>query len=522
MEKKNISTQQGAHEHTPAQTPVSPELTKTSTIPESIYIQPSEVYGDDDDDEEYVPVPTATLPVKDKDLPCPIREIVSNAPVSKKIPAFIASLAPLCALATRVRTKYYHDTTRQHALLIQVAIEGAQSAGKSFTADIEGLIMNDTLKARDKAQRRMEQEYREKKKRRGANEKLEEEPRTTIRVIPATISKTVLTKRADFHERITGDTTTFWMFSEELSQVTDAGKQGYSNLRTIMRSAYDLGSLFGIDYASDNSYSAIVDINICSLVNATPAALDEYYDKKSIEGGNITRCILCPISDNVEDDNELFRPYTDDQMQSIRKVLDRMMDDTYDENDTLKPTIQVDMSWIDRDCKRYIKRKAKEFSLTGSEAIKVFRKRSSVSAFRCATLFYYLYSIEMGFDPTTPIPSLKDGMTELPEVDKKKLRAQKLCRKLYQFLAEFIIENMLRRWGKKFNELNKKRYDEEQTPDKQLFKMLTPEFTRDQLKLLIKELGCTTPAKQFIWMWGPKKMNVIEVVDKNHFRKKEG
>ena len=199
---------------------------------------------------------------KDKDLPPIIREIVSNAPCSRKVPSFIASLAPLCALASRIRVKYYHDTTRMHSLLLQVVIEGAQSCGKSFAADIEGLIMNDTLKARDKEQRRLEQEYREKKKRRKANEKLEEEPRTTIRVIPPTISKTVLTKRADFYERILGDTLTFWMFAEELAQVTDAGKQGYSNLRTIMRTAYDLGSLFGIDYASDNSYSAIVDINI--------------------------------------------------------------------------------------------------------------------------------------------------------------------------------------------------------------------------------------------------------------------
>ena len=66
-------------------------------------------------------------------------------------------------MASRIRVKYYHDTTRMHSLLLQVVIEGAQSCGKSFAADIEGLIMNDTLKARDKEQRRLEQEYREKK-----------------------------------------------------------------------------------------------------------------------------------------------------------------------------------------------------------------------------------------------------------------------------------------------------------------------------------------------------------------------
>jgi len=481
-------------------------MSKTITLPEAPIAGAS---AEEEDDEDYTPVPTSSLPIRDKDLPPIIREIVTNAPTSRKIPSFVASLSPLCALASRIRAKYYHDTTRQHALLLQVIIEGAQSAGKSFAADIESLIMNDTLKARDKAQRRLEQEYREKKKRRGANQKLEEEPRTTIRVIPPTISKTVLTRRADFYERILGDTLTFWMFAEELAQVTDAGKAGYSNLRTIMRTAYDLGSLFGIDYASDNSYSAIVDINICSMFCATPAALDEYYDRKAIEGGNITRCIICPLNDDVEGDNEMFRPYSPEQMTVIRQTLEQMMNDNYDADDHLQPTQLLNMEWIDRDCKSYIRRKAKEYSMSGSEAIKVFRKRASVSAFRIACLCYYLYALEGGFDPSQPLGD---------NVQQKK--AQQLCRKIYLFMSEFIIEQMLHRWGRKFNELNSKRYEECQTDDKCLFDLLTPEFTRDQLKLLIKQIGCTTPAKQFLWMWGPKKLDIIETIDKNHFKKK--
>jgi hypothetical protein len=138
---------------------------------------------------------TLVLP-KDQELPAIIREIVSNAPSSRKVPAFVASLSPLCALCSRVRLQYYYDS-RPSALLLQVLIEGAQSSGKSFAADIESLIMDNTLKLKDQSMRRAEQEYRELKKRRRANEKVGEEPQTTIRVVPATISKTVLTKRAD-------------------------------------------------------------------------------------------------------------------------------------------------------------------------------------------------------------------------------------------------------------------------------------------------------------------------------------
>ena len=95
------------------------------------------------------------LPLRDRDLPPIIREVVSNAPANRKLPSFVACLAPLCALATRVRLNYYYDGQRQSALLLQVIIEAPQSSGKQFAADIEHLLMDNTLKSRDQEQRRL-------------------------------------------------------------------------------------------------------------------------------------------------------------------------------------------------------------------------------------------------------------------------------------------------------------------------------------------------------------------------------
>ena len=434
---------------------------------------------------------------KDQELPPVIRDIVSNAPQNRKLPAFVASLSPLCAMCPRVRLHYYYDS-RPSALLLQVLIEGAQSSGKSFAADIESLIMDKTLKERDKAMRRLEQEYRDKRKRRKANEKLEEEPETTIRVVPPTISKTVLTKRADMYERVFGDTLTFWMFAEELAQVTDAGKNGYSNLRTIMRTSYDLGSLFGIDFASDNSYSAIVDINICSMFCATPAALDEYFDKKAIEGGNITRTILCKIEDDLGEEGALFVPYTSEQRVQIDRMLQKLLDATYDGDGGLQPTVDLDMAWLDRTVVKWVREKGKEASLSGSYALDVFRKRSSVSAFRIAALCQYLYQMEK-----QPIS------TEV---------LQKRVKQIYLFMAEYILKGMLERWGSKFEEFNQKREQGMKAgPRESLFDQLTDTFTREQLNLLIEKQGKVTPDKVFLCRW--KKLRVIEMVDKNTFRK---
>ncbi len=467
------------------------------------------------EEESHVLSPLARLALpKDKDLPPVIREIVTNSPKNRKLAAFVASLSPLCAMCPRVRLHYHYDS-RPSALLLQVLIEGAQSSGKSFAADIESLIMDKTLKARDKAMRRVEQEYRDKRKRRKANEKLEEEPETTIRVVPPTISKTVLTKRADMYERVFGDTLTFWMFAEELAQVTDAGKNGYSNLRTIMRTAYDLGSQFGIDFASDNSYSAIVDINICSMFCATPSAIDDYFDKKAIEGGNITRTILCRLEDDLGEDGAIFQPYTPEQRTRIDALLERLMQETYDKDGGLQPTVDLDMSWLDKTVCQWVRQKAKEASLSGNRALDVFRKRSSVSAFRIAALCQYLYMMELSLSAEGGLSakrsnSPKDGLTT------KVVR--KFVKQIYLFMAEYILQGMMDRWGTRFEELNSKR-DMQNRPNSKpsLFDQLSETFNRAQLRAVLEQQGMTTPERVFICQW--KRLRVIEEVEKGTYRK---
>lgn len=452
------------------------------------------------------------LPLRDKDLPPIISEVVSNAPANRKLPSFVACLAPLCALATRIRLNYYYDGQRQSALLLQVIIEAPQSSGKQFAADIERLLMDHTLKAHDQEQRRLEQKYRERRRNRGQNEKMEDEPKTTIRVIPATISKTVLVKRADFYERNLGDVLTFWMFAEELAQVTDAGKQGYSNLRTIMRTAYDFGSRFGMDFASDNSYSAIVDINICSMFCATPSALDDYMDKKAVEGGNITRTVLCQLEDQIGADGAMFKPYSPEQLQTINNTLDRMMADVYTSDGALRDEMLLDTSWIERDVRRWCQQKGREALQSGSAAIDVFRKRASVSAFRIMALCYYMYQLEAS-------SKFKDQSSNTWNLEPGTLNyIQRRCRKIYLFFADYILRMLLRRWGKTFEDLQARRIDlTADTGRPKLIDRLPREFSRDQLRALIQEQQVATPDRVLVSQW--KANHWIEETDKFLYKK---
>ena len=279
-----------------------------------------------------------------------------------------------------------------------------------------------------------------------------------------------------------------------------------------MRTAYDLGSQFGIDFASDNSYSAIVDINICSMFCATPSAIDDYFDKKAIEGGNITRTILCRLDESIGEDGAIFTPYTPEQKAHIDRMLKRLMDETYDADGGLMPTVTLDTQWLDKTVCQWVRAKGKEASLSGNRALDVFRKRSSVSAFRVAALCQYLYELEAEENKIDHVWSMRSGVALSPEV------IQKRVRQIYLYMADYILDGMMERWGKRFEELNTKRENENKPgPKTILFDQLSETFNRSQLRALIEQQGKTTPDKVFLSQW--KKLRVIEEIEKDVYKK---
>ena len=291
-----------------------------------------------------------------------------------------------------------------------------------------------------------------------------------------------------------------------------------------MRTAYDFGSRFGMDFASDNSYSAIVDINICSMFCATPSALDDYMDKKAVEGGNITRTVLCQLEDQIGADGAMFKPYTPEQLNAIHTMLQRMMADTYTPEGALREEMHLDTSWIERDVRRWCQQQGKEALQSGSAALDVFRKRASVSAFRIMALCYYLYLLELGVpqpsslnsQPSTslnpqPSTSLNPQPSALNQI-------QRRSRKIYYFMADYILRMLLRRWGKTFEDLQARRVDlTADTGRPKLIDRLPTVFSRDQLRALITEQQVATPDRILISQW--KANHWIQETDKFLYKK---
>lgn len=266
--------------------------------------------------------------------------------------------------------------------------------------------------------------------------------------------------------------------------MTESNKRAFADLRTMDRLAYDLGSEYGSDTLSDASYNADVDVLYCSLFCGTENALNEYMDKRSVEGGNCTRKVIADLGDLMGDDAPRFRPLTELENREVNDTVDRLMSSTYTEDGMLQPVHLVPMRWIEEDVRLWCQQQRERVLKTGSRALNCFYKRSSVSAWRMACLLYYLW-----------------GETE---------ESRPKVLKFYRFMADYILKGLLSKWGRQYEHMHKMD-DSSDAPQVPLYDQLPKRFSRDQLRELIVKLDLSCPVRTFIYKW--RKARLIHDVE---------
>ena len=416
------------------------------------------------------------------DLPEAVRVFWDTAPEQFRIPAILTAIDCYCALATRVRAKYVYDI-EMHALLVQLLVIGEPGSGKSFTRPIVKQFMRQ-LKLKDFEQKRIEQAYQELKKTASKTAKLPDEPLTAIRNLQ-TITRAKLVKRADMFIRKYGEPLAFFFFNEELATMTESNKRAFADLNTMDRLAYDLGAEFGSDSLSEASYNADVDIIYCSLFCGTQNALDEYINKRAIEGGNCTRKIITRIDEDLlGEDAPRFRTQTAAERSIVEGMVNRLMDETYTDDDLLQPIHEVPMDWMEGSVKRWCQEQRMVVLKTGSRAHNCFYKRSSVSAWRMSVLLYHLWG------------------------EQKSARSKVI--RFYRFMARYILDGLMAQWGSRYDDMH--RIDAEAAVNQRvtLYDQTPDEFTYDQLKELCMKLGLA-PGRSFLAKW--KKAKLISQPD---------
>lgn len=426
------------------------------------------------------------------DLPPALRVFWDTAPDHFKVASILSALACYCALGTRLRAKYVYDL-EPHALLLQVIILGEPGSGKSFTRPIVRQLMR-PVRIKDQEMKRIEQAYAELKKKAAKNKQLPDEPITATRIVQ-TITKAKLVKRADMFLRKYGETLAFFFFSEELATMTESNKRAFADLNTMDRLAYDLGAEFSSDTLSDASYNADVDVIYCSLFCGTENALNEYINKRSIEGGNCTRKVLARIDEDLMgEDAPQFRQQTEAERLLVERTVDRLMKETYTDDDLIQPTHEIPVEWLCLPVRKWCDEQRQQVLKTGSRSLNCFYKRSSVSAWRMACMCYHLWD-------------------EDPDQ-----RAHVV--KFYRFMANYILDGLMAKWGKQYEQMHKGDSDDEGNRVT-LYDQLPKQFSRDQLRELIVKLDLSSPDRIFIAKWKKAKMIYqpdpqVEVFVKNY------
>lgn len=398
--------------------------------------------------------------------------VENNAPL--RLALTLVAICCYCVLSPRLRVKYLYDKTLS-MLLLNVLVIGPSGSGKSLVRWVVNMLMAPQILRDDEERCRM-REYRDACKRKGSNKDKGEEPLVIIRFLQK-FTLPVVVKYADLMRRRYKDWLPFFLYSDELATFTE-NRRGNGDFQAVARASFGLGEKYSRDTLYLDGYNASVDINWCSVMCGQEPALDKYIDKNGVVLGDAMRHILVMMGDSLGEDAPVVRDFSEDQQRDIDNAVARLMAETFTDDDQLMPTHMVDMAWMDKDVKQWCEQMREIVLKNGSRAMESFYKRSSVSAFRIATMLYHLW----GEDPDH----------------------RKNVRRCYLFFAQMILDAAMAKWGQTYEAAMPK--DSDTTAKKpSLYDIMPEKWTRDQLRQVIVKEELTTPARVFISKWLKKK-----------------
>ena len=309
-------------------------------------------------------------------LPFLLDFLVRRYPRNRRC-VLLASLPVLGTLLSRLRSPYLDGATESP--IFMTAIIGAQASGKSFLNEMYSLLAEPMLQD-DRESMRREQEYKEKV-RRAKNSKQQPELETfPVRCLPANVSNTQLLKRADQNGGLS-----VLSFAPEIDTVVRSCKAGaWAQKSDIYRIGFEAG-LYGQDFASENSYSAVVQLRYNLLFSGTDMAMKKFF--QNVENGMNSRFCFAQMAD---DRGEKVQPRQRDEkgMEKARAVVRRLYELGSSGGDgdvvtcSLKRTLKALDQWTDERISEYME--------TGNEALDILRRRSCLIGFRAGMVAWAL------------------------------------------------------------------------------------------------------------------------------------
>ena len=409
-----------------------------------------------------------------KTLPIGLRESLVGVPVTMHMPVLCSVMPIAAAYADQVTVEYCDGNT--HRLGLMSIIRGEQASNKSVCKNAVD-IWKRQLDEEDALARKREEEWKERKKGRKANEKAPEDPHVLIRVVPVTVSCSTLLKRfknAQGH--------TIYSFGEELDTLRKTNGAGsWSSKYDIYRLSFDFGE-WGQDYNSDAAESGVVNVAYNWTMLGTNGAMRKCFKSDNIENGLSSRILVAEMPDASFSKMPKFGKRSAEDEARIQEAVTRLRSFTG----------LVDVPRLRKAIETWVEEKRVEAAKDIDHVKDTYRKRAAVIGFRCGVIFHMLSGCA---------------------------RESKSCLDFALMMAEYCLSQQIKVFGEALRNEYVNAQDECQRygTNHSIFDQLAPSFSMDDLRALKRGYCGESALRNIITRW--RRDGWIEKTDSKHWAK---
>ena len=429
--------------------------------------------ADEIEDAEAVAEETG-VKVNVKALPIGLKESLVGVPVSMHMPV-LCGIMPICgAYADGVEVEYCDGNV--HRLGLMAIIHGEQASNKSVVKNAID-VWKRQFDEEDALARKREEEWKERKKGRKANEKAPEDPHVLIRQVPVTVSCSTLLKR---FKNSGGHT--LYSFGEELDTLRKTNGAGsWSSKYDIYRLSFDRGE-WGQDYNSDAAESGVVKVAYNWTMLGTNGALRKCFKADNIENGLSSRVMLAEMPDCSFSKMPKFGKRSAEDEARIQEAVTRLRSFTG----------LLDVPRLRKAIETWVEAKRVEAAKDIDHVKDTYRKRAAVIGFRCGVIFHILSGAA---------------------------RESKACLDFALMMAEYCLKQQIKAFGEALESQFVDARDEciRYGSNHSIFDQLAPAFTMDDLRALKRGFCNEAGLRKIISRW--YRDHWIEKTDKTHWRK---
>ena len=411
-------------------------------------------------------------------LPPVIRQMVENAPDDFKQAVVLCQLPILGTLGSKLRARYLDG--RMHSPSFQVSLEAPQASGKSFMSRLAEYELAQVIE-HDAEQREKELEYDKKVREMkmlnikvnadNKDEVLGQRPNSLIRYCSPKMSITKLLMRMKAAQGLH-----LFALATEIDTVTKAFKSGFSSYSDLLRNAFDNDS-YGQDYASENSFSGIVEIRYNTLFSGTPKAMRRFYP--DVEDGLVSRVCFVVLPDQFGKPMPVWKDLSPEQKQIVDLGLVRLNDISL-MGDEVQPDHELKLGWLNEELEKWIRAQQVEAVKNDDRTRDIFCRRAAVVGFRAGMLAYFLY-----------------GEKRTPTIVRN-------VKRFAVWVANSMLNQHLLRFNITTTYSNVNHWEE-------VYANLPNEFTRTDVERALNAAGADTPVKNVLSKW--RLLGNIEVLE---------